>query len=201
MLIIWLICSYSSLLLDAICYLPGDRNPYPLEQRAFNVSITEEELLQLHVRLSVQLKSMKNACGHNHYPGYTCLWFVAPRACSREHKHPMPMYEDTELHNAAIYIHNPCFTTHSWGNNFGSYVESVLCAKLSGMHLLLFFFFFFFFLTCILIYLFPPPPCCHRWSSQALITSPPCCSTPRPRLPMHPSPSTVLSQRSYTTKR
>lgn len=126
-LVLW---SYASLLLNAICYLPGNNNPYPLEPRVFNASFTEEELIHLHARL--QFKKMANTCGHNHYPGYTCLWFVAPTKTSLEHKHPKIMYEDAELRSAAIYLNNPCFTTHSWGNNFGSYVESILCAKLSG---------------------------------------------------------------------
>ena len=125
--------SHSSLLLEAICYLRGDRNPYPLEPRVFNASFTEEALTHLHTRLSARLTKQADSCGHNHYPGYTCLWFVAPTNTSREHKHPKVTYDDAELRSAAIYLSNPCFTTHSWGNNFGSYVESILCAKLSGV--------------------------------------------------------------------
>ena len=132
LLAILLFWSYSSLLLNAICYLLGDSNPYPLEPRVFNASFTEEELIHLHARLSGQFKKMANTCGHNYYPGYTCLWFVAPTKTSLEHKHPKIMYDDGELRSAAIYLNNPCFTAHSWGNNFGSYVESILCAKLSG---------------------------------------------------------------------
>ena len=132
LLAIWVCWSYSKSLLNAICYLQGDSNPYPLEQRVFNASFTEVELILLHARVSTQLNQMANSCGHNHYPGYSCLWFVAPTNCSRVHKHPASMYEDAELRSAAIYLNNPCFTAHSWGNNFGSYVESFLCAKLSG---------------------------------------------------------------------
>ena len=132
LLAIWVCWNHSNLFLDAICYLPGDSKPYPLEQRVFNGSFTEERLLLLHARISSQLRNMTNSCGHNHYTGYSCLWFVAPNACSLEHKHPKILYEDEELRSAAVYLNNPCFTAHSWGNNFGSYVESILCAKLSG---------------------------------------------------------------------
>lgn len=118
----------------SICNLPGKNEPFQSELRVFPaMEVNEEDLHRLRTRIASMIPLDSKACSFNHWPGYICTWYVAYSREMDVRKHPA-IYKDPELRDIAVYVTNPCFTTHSMGNDFGMYAESMLCAHLSGTH-------------------------------------------------------------------
>jgi hypothetical protein len=95
---------------------------------------TLSSLQQLRQRLQANLSLTQRPCKFNRWIGEACPWYVGWDGAMKAFAHSK-VYWDDELRELPIHVVNPCFTTHSMGNDFGMYAESLLCAKLSGAHL------------------------------------------------------------------
>ena len=89
--------------------------------------------LQTNLRNTSQ--TAERPCKFNRWVGEACKWYVGYDKAMKEFGHSTAYWDD-ELRTMAVHVVNPCFTTHSMGNDFGMYAESLLCAKLSGAHLI-----------------------------------------------------------------
>jgi len=95
---------------------------------------TLSSLQHLRQRLQANLSLTQRPCKFNRWIGEACQWYVGWDGAMKSLAHSK-VYWDDELRELAVHVVNPCFTTHSMGNDFGMYAESLLCAKLSGAHL------------------------------------------------------------------